>query len=315
MSKSRLPPITRPDRSILRSQTTPLPLTTSLHGITYSNNNITSESSQSSRRNEYLAKEAIEIEIVKCIVLRDEYISKLRIICKHLKGKFNSEISHILDLIRATTVDVTEHILHWRLVLQDHSVPYIYNGSNHLLSLPSDLDFLESTSVIRRHMGFSLLRNPFIVPLPMEQGSEIFSQILCSPAHIKSGKADAYSIGGASITSVVKLYSPIIPSSTSPYGSSTTLQVGSTTGSRRRVGATHSYVLNDDMRRVRLCELMLIKEEERYGRYMRDAHGRCVPIAVVSFFSLLHFTLLFLTYFNHFTLLRFTRLNLIINLS
>eukprot|EP00952_Eustigmatos_sp_NYUAD-ZCMA_P000716 2959-Eustigmatos_ZCMA.PRE.1 len=35
--------------------------------------------------------------------------------------------------------------------------------------MASDLDFLDANRTIRQWLGFSVFRNPFVVPLPLEQ--------------------------------------------------------------------------------------------------------------------------------------------------
>lgn len=46
---------------------------------------------------------------------------------------------------------------------------------NYILKLSSDLDFMDSYRAIKTWMGFKLTRNPFVVPLPMEDGVDMFA--------------------------------------------------------------------------------------------------------------------------------------------
>lgn len=48
-------------------------------------------------------------------------------------------------------------------------MPFMWNGVNYLLKMGSDLDFLDGHKPLRSWLGFSLYRNPFVVPLPLEQ--------------------------------------------------------------------------------------------------------------------------------------------------
>jgi hypothetical protein len=52
---------------------------------------------------------------------------------------------------------------------QNKDVPFTWNGVNYLLKMASDLDFLEDNRVMKQWIGFSLFRNPLMVPLPLEQ--------------------------------------------------------------------------------------------------------------------------------------------------
>lgn len=48
-------------------------------------------------------------------------------------------------------------------------VPFMWNGINYLVKMPSDLDFLNNVKPLTTWLSFSMARNPFIIPLPMEQ--------------------------------------------------------------------------------------------------------------------------------------------------
>lgn len=41
--------------------------------------------------------------------------------------------------------------------------------------MPSDLDYLSDYLAIKRWVGFSLIRNPFCVPYPLEEGRELLT--------------------------------------------------------------------------------------------------------------------------------------------
>jgi hypothetical protein len=45
----------------------------------------------------------------------------------------------------------------------------MWNGVNYLLKMSSDLDFLDDSRTVRFWLGFPVFRNPFVVPLPLEQ--------------------------------------------------------------------------------------------------------------------------------------------------
>ena len=44
----------------------------------------------------------------------------------------------------------------------------MWNGFNYLLKMPSDLDFLATDGAFIEWIGFPIERNPFIIPLSME---------------------------------------------------------------------------------------------------------------------------------------------------
>jgi hypothetical protein len=138
--------------------------------------------------------------------------------------------------------------------------------------MPSDLDFLEEVSVVRRWVGFRpLLRNPFTVPMPMENGLLLFSEVVAAPSHVEQGKVDAFFIGGLSASMVCRVYAPRTTHRPPARLSSSAASPAS---------CSPSYLLNADMRRLRACEYVLLKEEERCGRYRLDPGGRLAPEAV-----------------------------------
>ena len=57
----------------------------------------------------------------------------------------------------------------------DHDAAFMWNGINYILKMPSDLDYLAEYLAIKRWVGFSLIRNPFCVPYPLEEGQELLN--------------------------------------------------------------------------------------------------------------------------------------------
>jgi hypothetical protein len=58
----------------------------------------------------------------------------------------------------------------------------MWNGVNYLLKMPSDLDYLGDYLAIKRWVGFTLTRNPFCVPYPLEEGQALLTGSRCSTA-------------------------------------------------------------------------------------------------------------------------------------
>lgn len=86
-----------------------------------------------------------EVEIVKAILLREEYVARIR---RCLHGKEHQplgDLMSLLDLLRSITVETVEAIQRWRG--QGHQKPFIWGGANYLLKIPADLDFLEGHQV------------------------------------------------------------------------------------------------------------------------------------------------------------------------
>jgi len=112
-----------------------------------------------------------EIYVLKCILLREKYLQKLKSLGENPNVNLNTELENLLDVIRISTVEVIEAISSWRKKKSKKSLcnsPFLWNGINYLLKIPSDLDFLSKSKQLVKWLGFPIQRNPFIVPLSME---------------------------------------------------------------------------------------------------------------------------------------------------
>jgi hypothetical protein len=65
------------------------------------------------------------------------------------------------------TVETVEGIAKWRRTLVK-PYPFVWNGVNYLLKIPSDLDFLSKFQEIETWLGFSMSRNPFVVTVGLD---------------------------------------------------------------------------------------------------------------------------------------------------
>lgn len=235
-----------------------------------------------------------ELEVLKAILNRESYLKRLFKMVKTLEKKFKPEVADLLDFIRAATIDVIESIVKWREVKGDHDATFMWNGLNYMLKMSSDLDYLVKYKVINEWIGFSIERNPFCVPFPLENGIQMFADKVLDPNHIEQGMpSDGFMLGGLTHTTMRKAYAPApsntdnnITSSPSRNASSRPIsrvdntaksKSGTPAGSSTR-DVAQSFVLNSDMRKIKQCELVILKEEEKFGRYSRDPDGRIVPL-------------------------------------
>ena len=112
---------------------------------------------------------AIDDSVVACVTLRERYLSRLHDLLGPSSvpsdlGDIPLEVGDLLLLLRQATIDVTEAVARWRQDSFGGSIhAFEWEGNNYLLKMCSDLDFLDDTPV-RRWVGFSLRRNPFILP-------------------------------------------------------------------------------------------------------------------------------------------------------
>lgn len=93
-----------------------------------------------------------ELEVVKAIILREEYISRVRANLRSQGSKFGKDLGEVdglislLDLLRSATIDVVETIQQWRRI-QGNPEPFVWQGMNYLLKIPIDVNFLDGYKV------------------------------------------------------------------------------------------------------------------------------------------------------------------------
>ncbi|CAM9446504.1 unnamed protein product, partial [Sphacelaria rigidula] len=98
------------------------------------------------------ADEGEELEFIKSIILREEYVARVRQCLHDHHSKFGRDhevLSHligILDLLRSATIDAVEAVQQWR-GKHGHLNPFIWDGANYLLKISVDLDFLDEHKV------------------------------------------------------------------------------------------------------------------------------------------------------------------------
>lgn len=91
-----------------------------------------------------------EVEVAKAIILREEYILRVRANLDNHRSKFGKDqeafddLISLVDLLRTATVDTVETIERWRRVQGNPAAPFIWKSVNYLLKIGSDLDFLDS---------------------------------------------------------------------------------------------------------------------------------------------------------------------------
>jgi hypothetical protein len=61
-----------------------------------------------------------ELEVLKAILNREGYLNRLKQVARTVGKKFKPEVADVLDLVRASTLDVIDMILRWREVKVRH---------------------------------------------------------------------------------------------------------------------------------------------------------------------------------------------------
>lgn len=87
---------------------------------------------------------SLELDVLKAVLLRENYVKRLFDAFK--SNSFNLEhLVDIMDMLRIASVEVVEAIVLWRKH-QSKPHPFIWNGINYLLKMPSDLDFIQEVT-------------------------------------------------------------------------------------------------------------------------------------------------------------------------
>eukprot|EP00520_Triparma_pacifica_P008455 CAMPEP_0118666812 /NCGR_PEP_ID=MMETSP0785-20121206/19428_1 /TAXON_ID=91992 /ORGANISM="Bolidomonas pacifica, Strain CCMP 1866" /LENGTH=2849 /DNA_ID=CAMNT_0006561175 /DNA_START=172 /DNA_END=8724 /DNA_ORIENTATION=+ len=270
--------------------------------------------SQFAEAREETVNPGAELSVLKAVLLREGYLRRLVELGKESSHTLSPGLGDLLDIIRISSVEVVEAIAEWRKGLTK-PVPFMWNGINYLVKMPSDLDFLNLVKPLTSWLGFSMERNPFVIPLPMEQrpgtgaGKKKGDNNPLLTGHSSSEGANAdpgfTSIGGVvtphSVTHTETLSAakksrkshsqttpyatPIVNDpdlindtavATSKKGSPSRTKKSKTTHHQQQ-HVTPSTIGDLDMLRLRQAEKTILAEEAIHGQYLRDHNNRLVP--------------------------------------
>ncbi|KAF1789603.1 Glycosyltransferase family 28, N-terminal domain [Phytophthora cactorum] len=266
-----------------------------------------------------------ELEVLKCILVREGYLQRLgrASAAGHIGGAHLGETIDVLDLLRLATLETVEAIVAWRGYKQKNKAndklrsqvvepeQFKWNGINYLLKLASDLGFLGKHTGLIEWLGFTLQRNPFILPLNLDcrakllqnsqptgktdsADSDRFLQVggkrsrsTLGNSRSSNGGEDAETLAQA-LAERKRAKTPyeirvvndeeLVPNSLSKTGAVRP----KTRTPLKAVKAKYSSVLPSqigevDMARLHEAEIVVLQEEAAFGRYTRDIHGRVVP--------------------------------------
>lgn len=179
----------------------------------------------------------------------------------------------------------------------------MWNNINYLLKMSSDLDYIDHYRAITEWLGFSIVRNPFIVPYPMDEyhkdtktldiSSIDFEIMDYQPPLSSSSKVRAKLTGSRlSIKSPTEIHHPqnvmrpFSPGREKNINTNSTNNTNNNRSSNSNTFNQFSQINDDPMSIVRHAESIILYEEKRYGRLDRDPSGRIVPFDQVNFYNL-----------------------------
>lgn len=258
--------------------------------------------------------------MVKCILVREGYLQRLARASGDGKvsGAHLGETVDVLDLVRVATLEAIEAVVTWRTKVQrragggQEAVPYLWNGVNYLLKIPSDLEFLGKHAALTQWLGFTLERNPFVLPVNLDCRVKLGETVSRSPERPMINRSDDSSrfieVGGKRASESARVDAAtaaaawalaerkraknpyetrvvnddeLIPTATLLSASKGKDELRPATRDRRRHQANvlPSQIGDLDMARIQDAEVILLEEEARYGCLARDWQGRIVPAA------------------------------------
>lgn len=266
-----------------------------------------------------------ELEVVKCILVREGYLQRLTRASAdgQISGAHLGQTVDLLDLLRVATLECVEAIAAWRKKSQREQrakastndvAPYLWNGVNYILKIPSDLEFLGKHSALVQWLGFSLERNPFVLPINLDCRVKLSGGGAVSPERTPLSCVDDSSrfieVGGKRApehprvntaeaaaalalaerkraknpyeTRVINDDELVPTASASPIATGLTTKEGarpSTRNQRRQQAVLPSQIGDLDMMRIEDAEVVVLAEEACFGQLARDWQGRIVPAA------------------------------------
>ncbi|DAZ97262.1 TPA: hypothetical protein N0F65_009313, partial [Lagenidium giganteum] len=256
-----------------------------------------------------------ELEVLKCILVREGYVQRLvqASATGKVSGAHLGETVDVLDLLRVATLEVVEAIVAWRKKKRT-TEPYKWNSVNYLLKLPSDLDFLQKHQGLVQWLGFTIERNPFVLPVSLDCRDRLSmaktpigtppnaSTLGKRPLQDDSDSGQFMQVGGkralesdiehggsrhnALLAERKRAKNPyetrvlndeeLVPV---PARTPSSNEIKSRPKSRAGFSVLSSPVGELDLVRIHAAERVVLNEEAVFGRFTRDGQGRLVPEA------------------------------------
>lgn len=231
-----------------------------------------------------------EVEVLKCIVLRENYIDRIRGLSGAALAEKQHEFVDLADLLRTVTLDVIDNVIRWKRGAPAGS-QFVWNGTNYLLRIASDLDFLAKSSTIESWLGTSAIRNPFMISRTLDDSPAANEPLIpgrvsktSSPAHKnpKSRKRIRGAPENSRTATKTPYETPVIndpdmkmpPTTPQHEQRAGKPKTGKPEASSLILTAPREEV---DMIRILEAERILLQEEEMHGVYTRNSIGQIVP--------------------------------------
>ena len=117
----------------------------------------------------------LEFEVIKIVLLRENYLKRIKKTLLASKGKIDIGVVGLFDVLRETSIEVVDTIQTWEQTQFDYphdTKPFVWNGLNYLEKMCGDCKFLHDFPAVGDWLGFSPECNPFFLP-PEALGAEV----------------------------------------------------------------------------------------------------------------------------------------------
>lgn len=116
-----------------------------------------------------LLKPELGIELFKLIILRENYIKKLKndVLKKNKNYEVDLNFINIIDVLREITIQLLDVHKKWeesQLSYPDIVEKFLWNNENYIEKLKNDLSFLNDYINVILWLGFQINNNPFLIP-------------------------------------------------------------------------------------------------------------------------------------------------------
>ena len=109
----------------------------------------------------------LEFEIIKTVLLRENYLKRIQKALKDSKGKIDMGLIGMVDTLRECSIEVVDIIQTWERTQVDYPddvKPFNWNGVNYLTKMSTDYEFFHEYPSVEKWLGFSPMCNPFFIP-------------------------------------------------------------------------------------------------------------------------------------------------------
>jgi hypothetical protein len=109
----------------------------------------------------------LEFEVIKIVVLRENYLKRIAKCLVNSKGKVDMGVIGIVDTLRDCSIECVDTIQTWERTQVDYPTivkPFLWNGENYLEKMCKDHSFLNEYPLVEKWLGFHPECNPFFIP-------------------------------------------------------------------------------------------------------------------------------------------------------